>query len=55
MMSPAIQYQGKVFAFFYNKKMVFKLGRDFQPESLGIREYSLLARFKTRSPMVEWF
>lgn len=55
MSSPAIQYQGKVFAFFYNKKMVFKLGRDFQPESLGIREYSLLAPFKTKPPMVDWF
>lgn len=55
MSSPAIQHQGKVFAFFYNKKMVFKLGRDFQPESLGIREYSLLAPFKTKPPMVDWF
>jgi hypothetical protein len=55
MSSPAIQYQGKVFAFFYNKKMVFKLGRDFQPESLGIRAYSLLAPFKTKPPMVDWF
>lgn len=55
MSSPAIQHQGKVFAFFYNKKMVFKLGRDFQPESLGISEYSLLAPFKTKPPMVDWF
>lgn len=55
MSSPALQYQGKVFAFFYNNKMVFKLGRDFQPESLGIREYSLLTPFKTRPPMVDWF
>ncbi len=55
MSSPAIQYQGKVFAFFYNQKMVFKLGRDFQPESLGIHEYSLLAPFKTKPPMVDWF
>jgi hypothetical protein len=55
MSSPAIQYQGKVFAFFYSKKMVFKLGRDFQPESLDIHEYSLLAPFKTKPPMVDWF
>lgn len=55
MSSPGIQYQGKVFAFFYNKKMVFKLGRDFQPESLGIHHYSLLAPFKTKPPMVDWF
>jgi len=55
MSSPGIQYQGKVFAFFYNNKMVFKLGRDFQPETLGIHEYSLLAPFKTKPPMVDWF
>lgn len=55
MSSPGIQYQDKVFAFYYAGKMVFKLGRDFQPEALGIRQYSLLAPFKTKPPMVDWF
>lgn len=55
MSSPGIQYQGKVFAFYYAGRMVFKLGRDFQPESLGIRQYSLLAPFKTKPPMIDWF
>lgn len=55
MSSPAIQYQGKVFAFYYAGKMVFKLGRDFQPELLEIHQYSVLAPFKTKPPMVDWF
>ena len=55
MSSPALHYQGKVFAFYYGKKMVFRLGRDFQPESFNIQDYSVLAPFKTRPPMVDWF
>lgn len=55
MSSPALHYQGKVFAFYYDKKMVFRLGRNFQPELFDIRHYSLLAPFKTKPPMVDWF
>ncbi len=55
MSSPALHYQGKVFAFYYGKKMVFRLGRDFQPELFNIQHYSLLAPFKTKPPMVDWF
>jgi hypothetical protein len=55
MSEPALHYQGKVFAFYYSKKMVFRLGRDFQPESFDIQHYSLLAPFKTKPPMVDWF
>ena len=55
MSSPALHYQGKVFAFYYGKKMVFRLGRDFQPETFNIQHYRLLAPFKTKPPMVDWF
>ena len=55
MSSPALHYQGKVFAFYYGKKMVFRLGRDFQPELFNIQHYSLLAPFKTKPPMADWF
>ncbi len=55
MSSPALHYQGKVFAFYYGKKMVFRLGRDFQPESFNIQHYRVLAPFKTKPPMVDWF
>jgi hypothetical protein len=53
--SPALHYQGKVFAFYSGKKMVFRLGRDFQPELFNIQHYRLLAPFKTKPPMVDWF
>jgi hypothetical protein len=55
MSSPALTYQGKVFAFYYGKKMVFRLGRNFQPELFNIRHSSVLAPFKTKPPMVDWF
>jgi len=55
MSSPGIKYNNKVFAFFYDKKMVFKLGRDFKPESLGVTGYSHLSPFKTKPPLFDWF
>src|SRR5260370_4581141 len=55
MSSPALHYQGKVFAFYYGKKMVFRLGRDFQPESFNIQHYRVLAPFKTKPPMLYLF
>jgi hypothetical protein len=55
MSSPAVCYRGKVFAFYYDQQMVFKLGESFAPEKHGIRDYSLLSPFKTKSPMRAWF
>ncbi len=55
MSSPALHYQGKVFAFYYGKKMVFRLGRDFQPELFDVQHYRLLAPFQTKPPLVDWF
>jgi hypothetical protein len=55
MSSPGIRYKNKVFAFYYKNKMVFRFGRDFDPKSLGIKNYSLLSPFKTRPPLVDWF
>lgn len=55
MSSPALQYQGKVFAFYYGKQMIFRLGRAFQPEAFHIQQYQVLAPFKTKPPMVDWF
>jgi hypothetical protein len=55
MSSPGIRYKDKFFAFYYDKMVVFRFGRDFKPESLGISNYSLLAPFKTKRPLVDWF
>jgi hypothetical protein len=55
MSAPALQWQSKVFAFYYGKQMVFRLGREFVPEQHGIEHYRLLSPFKTKPPMVDWF
>ena len=55
MSSEAITYDGKVFAFFSRKKkMVFKLGKDFQPDTVG-REVAVFNPFKNRAPLNGWF
>ena len=55
MSSPGIKYKDKVFAFYYKDQMVFRLGRDFDPESIGITNFSLLSPFKTKPPLQDWF
>ncbi len=55
MSSPAITYKGKVFAFYHQDEMVFKLGKDFDPASHGLQDYSLLNPFKNKPPMAAWF
>lgn len=55
MSSPAIHYNGKVFAFFSkNKKMVFKLGKDFFPKDSEIT-LSEFNPFKTKKPLKGWY
>ncbi|WP_149304491.1 hypothetical protein [Pareuzebyella sediminis] len=55
MRSEAITYQGKVFAFFSRKKrMVFKLGKEFDPDSLGI-DIQVFNPFKNRGALHGWF
>lgn len=58
MSSPGVRYQDKFFAFYYNNGIVCRFGRDFQPESIGIHEYTLLSPFKSeskRAPLRDWF
>ena len=55
MSSPGIRYKNKVFAFYYHEAMVFRLGRDFDPSAAGIHDYRLLAPFKTKPPLRDWF
>ncbi len=55
MSSEAITYKENVFAFFSRKKkMVFKLGKDFDPDSVG-REVCVFNPFKNRAPLHGWF
>ncbi len=55
MRSEAITYKDKVFAFFSRKKkMVFKLGKAFNPDTYGV-EISVFNPFKKRGPLNGWF
>ena len=55
MSSEAITYKKKVFAFYHDESMCFKLGREFALEKYGITEYSILSPFKNKAPMRDWF
>ncbi len=55
MSSEAITYNGKVFAFFSRKKkMVFKLGKDFEPNSVD-DEIQVFNPFTKRGPLNGWY
>ena len=55
MSSPGLRYKNKVFAFYYKEQMVFRLGKGFDPKSVGVNEYSLLSPFKNKAPLAGWF
>lgn len=55
MSSPGIKFQDKVFAFYYNHEMVFRLGVNADPKELGIKKFHLLNPFKNKAPMKNWF
>ncbi|MEM7442765.1 MAG: hypothetical protein AAF414_05465 [Pseudomonadota bacterium] len=56
MSHPAIAYRGKVFAFRGSRNdMVFRLGAGFDVGVLGVTTFELLAPFKTKPPMKDWF
>lgn len=55
MRAPALKVKGKVFCFFHEEKMGFKLGKetDISREELAEAEY--LSPFKNKPPMKNWF
>lgn len=55
MSSPGIRYKDKFFAFYYDKTLVLRFGREFKPENVGITNYTMLAPFKTKPPLLDWF
>ena len=54
MSAPGIKYKSKVFAFYYNQEMVFRLGKDFDPEALEINDFAYLSPFKNKPLMKGW-
>lgn len=55
MSSPGIRYKNKVFAFYHNQSMIFKLGKGFDIGAIGVKEYKFLNPFKKKPPMTAWF
>ena len=55
MSSPGIKYKNKVFAFYYDKQMGFKLGKEFNPDEFKLKDYKFLSPFKNKPPMKAWF
>lgn len=55
MSSRGLQYKGKNFLFNWDEKMCFRLGREFDPSSEGIHNFSLLNPFKSKPPLKDWF
>ncbi len=55
MSSPAIHYQGKVFAFYSRKgAMVFKLGKGYPVETLKVST-AIFSPFKSKKPLSGWY
>lgn len=55
MSAPGITCKNKVFAFYWKKEMIFRLGKDFDPASVGLEHWQLLNPFNNRPPMAGWF
>lgn len=55
MSSPGLRLNGKVFAFFYNDQMVFRLGKEFDPGAAGLRDWKPLNPFKNKPPLPGWY
>lgn len=55
MRSPGLKYKGKVFAFYNEEQMGFRLGKQFDPETVHLQEWEWLSPFKTKPPMKAWY
>lgn len=54
MSAPGLKYRNKVFAFYYQEKMCFKLVTTKSLDALEV-PYELLNPFKTKPPLKGWF
>lgn len=55
MSSPGLQYKKKNFAFLNKETMGFKLGKEFDIDVQGVKEWSYLSPFKTKPPLYAWY
>ena len=55
MSAPGLKFNDKVFAFFNNGTMGFRLGTNFSPDKMGIKNSKPLSPFKKKPPLKGWF
>jgi hypothetical protein len=55
MSSPGLKCNDKVFAFYYEEAMCFRLGKAFDAEGFGLKTIRWLNPFKNKGPMKAWF
>lgn len=55
MSSPGLKYRDKVFAFYKNGEMGFRLGPKFDPDKFGLTNAKPLSPFKTKPPLRGWY
>jgi hypothetical protein len=55
MSSPGLKAKGRVFAFYWKRSMVFRLGEEFDPHRFGLARTTLLNPFKTKGPLKGWY
>ncbi len=55
MRALGLKYNNKVFAFFHEEKMGFRLGPNFDEEKMGLKNVQPLSPFKTKPQLKGWF
>ena len=55
MSSPGILHAGKVFCFYYDNAMVFKLGKVADTSGPDLKDWTWLNPFKNKGPMKAWY
>lgn len=53
--SPELHYNGKSFAFFHQDEMVFRLGKEWNPEEDGILKWKNISPLNKDEPLNDWF
>lgn len=55
MSSPGLKFKDKVFSFYHKETMGFRLGPNFDPEKMGVKNAKPLSPFKKKPPLKGWF
>ena len=55
MSSPGLKFRDKVFLFYHKETIGFRLGSDFDPEKMGVKNALPLSPFKKKPPLKGWY